>query len=400
MASLTRNRNVPTNVPNDVVLEYYVQRAKGGAGLILSEGTLVSQQGVEWAHAPGIWNDEQVAAWKKITDAVHEAGSYMFCQIWHVGRVAHPDMPEQIASGKPVPAPSAIAANGGKFRLLPGKPGYVTPTALEDPWTVVEDYRKAAINAKRAGFDGVELHSANGYLPHQFLDYTSNQRTDEWGGSIENRCRFGLECFKALVDVWGPARVGVKVNPCGGYNDMGMPLPDTIATFNYYLTQIGAMKPAYVQVVRYVPVMDMQVAIKPSDRQVDCDKPNFRGIPHDVVAVYGALIKPPPSSLERHSEAHIRGPAFPKPEFDKLNPTPTRLFVNGGLTPQEAEEYIKQGLVDAAVFGVLWIANPDLQKRFEKGLSVNTKPDPTTFYSGVDGDVSVGYTTYPEAEGS
>ncbi|GJE88362.1 alkene reductase [Phanerochaete sordida] len=399
MASLTRNRSVPTTVPNDANLEYYTQRAQGGCGLILTEGTLIAPQGTEWPNAPGIWSEEQAHAWKRITDSVHEAGALIFCQLWHVGRVAHTDMPEQKKAGKPVPGPSAIAARGGKFRQLPGGPGYITPTAIEDPWTYVEEYRNAAKMAKLAGFDGVELHSANGYLIHQFLDYTSNQRTDQWGGSIENRCRLGLECLKVLVEVWGPARVGIKVNPCGGYNDMGMPIPDTMTTFTYYLTEISAMKVAYVQLVRYLPIMDIPIPVPPSARQMEDGRQYMRGVPHDVLAVYGPLIKPPPASLAQHAEEQLRGPAMPKPAFDARNPTPTRLFLNGGLSPEEVEGLLDQGLIDGAVFGTLWICNPDLQKRLEGGLAVNMKPDVKTFYA-YQSDPREGYTTYPEAEGS
>ncbi|EKM51954.1 uncharacterized protein PHACADRAFT_165282 [Phanerochaete carnosa HHB-10118-sp] len=402
MASLTRNRSLPTNVPNEVNLEYYLQRAKGGCGLIMSEGTLISQQGTEWPNAPGIWSEEHVEAWKRIIDGVHQAGALIFCQLWHVGRVAHPDMPEQKKAGKPVPGPSAISARGGKFRTLPGKPGYVTPTAIEDPWVLVEEYRHAAKMAKKAGFDGVELHSANGYLVHEFLDYTSNKRTDEWGGSVENRCRFGLECLKVLIDVWGPARVGIKVNPCGGYNDVGMPLPDTIQTFTHYLTQISAMKIAHVQLVRYVPIMDPVVPVRPDIKQMEDNCPDAecrRGTPHNVLAVYGGIIKPPAASLKEHSERLIRGPAMPAPDLDHKNPTPTRLFVNGGLSPDEAKSLLDEGVVDGVVFGTLWISNPDLQKRIERGLPVNTQPDVKTFYLGHGDDIRAGYTTYPEAEG-
>ncbi|GJE84576.1 alkene reductase [Phanerochaete sordida] len=391
MASLTRNRSVPTNVPNDLNLEYYVQRAKGGCGLILSEGALVVQQGSEYPHAPGIWNEEQARAWQKITDAVHEHGALMFCQLWHLGRVAHPDMPEQKAAGKPVPGPSAIKASGGKFRDLPGQPGHVVPTPVEDPWTIVEEFKNAAKMAQKAGFDGVELHSANGYLIHQFLDHTSNQRTDMWGGSIENRCRLGLECLKVLIEVWGPARVGIKVNPGAGCNDVGMPFPDTVRTFMHYLTQVSAMKPAYVQLVRYLRKMD--VPVEGMDGV-------FRGVPHDVLRIYGPIIKPHPSALEEHDEATYRGPAMPGPEFDSKNLTPTRLFVNGDLTPEEADKLVAEGIVDAAVFGVPWIGNPDLQKRIERGVPLNRDIDPTTFYTVPEGkDLSFGYTTYPEAKG-
>lgn len=177
-----------------------------------------------------------------------------------------------------------------------------------------------------------------------------------------------------------------------------MPLPDTISTFTYYLTQVASMKPAYIQLQRFVEILD--VPAKPTAKQLDQkarDKPWLRAIPHDVIAVYGAFIKPPTSALVDHMEELIRGPAMPKPEFDSKNPTPTRLLVNGGLTGEQAEELLGQGVIDAAVFGQLWIGNPDLQKRFEKGVPVNTALDYSTLYGGVDGDIGVGYTTYPTA---
>lgn len=171
-----------------------------------------------------------------------------------------------------------------------------------------------------------------------------------------------------------------------------MALPDTISTFTYYLTQIAAMKLAYIQLARYSPMLD--VPVRPTAGQ---DKTYKRGIPHDVLAVYGAFIKPSPSALEEHTEELLRGPAMPAPEFDGKNPTPTRLFLNGGLTGEEAEKLLGEGLIDAAVFGMLWIGNPDLQKRFEKGVPVNMALDYSTLQSGVDGDMRVGYTTYPAA---
>ncbi|KAJ8077586.1 hypothetical protein AAF712_009067 [Marasmius tenuissimus] len=222
MSALTRSRSIGEGlVPNEVNVEYYKQRAAGGAALIVSEGTLVSRQGTEWPHVPGIWTEEQVQGWKKVTDAVHAEGSLIFAQIWHVGRVAHPDAPEQKKAGYPVYAPSAVSARGGKFRFLPGEPGYTTPTEIDDPSKLVEQFKLGAKNAKAAGFDGVEVHGANGYLVHQFLDSTVNKRTDKWGGSVENRARFALEVVKAAIEVWGPNRVAIKLSPTGGYNDMG-----------------------------------------------------------------------------------------------------------------------------------------------------------------------------------
>ncbi|PPQ90192.1 hypothetical protein CVT25_001372, partial [Psilocybe cyanescens] len=179
MSALTRNRADGT-YPTELMKEYYVQRAVGGAGLIISEGILICRQGSAWPNAPGLWDEKHVSGWKIITDAVHSAGGKIYAQLWHNGRLSHPDAPEQKLAGEPVYAPSAIAARGGKFRQLPGEPGFVTPTAIDDPRVLIGKYVHAAINAKKAGFDGVELMSSSGALPHQFLDYNSNQRTDEW----------------------------------------------------------------------------------------------------------------------------------------------------------------------------------------------------------------------------
>jgi 2,4-dienoyl-CoA reductase-like NADH-dependent reductase (Old Yellow Enzyme family) len=211
MASMTRNR-CPGSLPDEHVAAHYAARA--GAGLILSEGALIAPQGTEWPSAPGIWGTEHVTAWKKVTDAVHAAGGLIFCQLWHIGRVAHP----LAQSGLPAPGPSAIAAAGGKFRQLAGEPGYVTPEAIADPSAYVALYGKAAANAKAAGFDGVELHGANGYLVAQFLESSSNKRTDKYGGSVANRCRFALEAIDAIVAAWGgdAKRVGIKLSPSGG----------------------------------------------------------------------------------------------------------------------------------------------------------------------------------------
>lgn len=180
-----------------------------------------------------------------------------------------------------------------------------------------------------------------------------------------------------------------------------MPLPDTIMTFSYFLTQVSAMKPAYVQLVRYISIMDVPLLADPSVKQAEDTHPTQelkRGTPHDVLAVYGGIIKPLPFALKEHAEEQIRGPAMPAAELDKLNPTPTRLFVNGGLQPDEAEELVAAEVVDAAVFGTLWIGTPDLEYRIEKGIPVNMQPDVKTFYGAPGDDQRVGYTTFPFAE--
>ncbi|KAG6811786.1 hypothetical protein H0H92_005856 [Tricholoma furcatifolium] len=307
----------------------------------------------EWPHAPGIWNKEQVEGWKKIVDIVHSKGSHIYAQLWHVGRVAHPDAPEQKLAGTPVYAPSAISARGGKFRHIPGLPGYVTPTAVEDPRTIIAEFKQAAINAKEAGFDGVE---SNGYLPHQFLDSTSNKRTDEWGGSIENRARFGIEVLKALVEVFGE-NVALKVNPSGGYNDVGMPLQETIDTYTYYLTEADKLGLSYIALVRYLAFTDVEFDGKK------------RATPHDIVGTYRHLIKN------------------------------AKVFVNGGVLPEEGASLVESGKADGIAIGFNWITHPDLAKRVQNGKPLDNTPDFQHLQWGKgDSDFSVGYTDYPTAK--
>ncbi|KAJ7780329.1 flavoprotein NADH-dependent oxidoreductase [Mycena maculata] len=282
MSALTRNRSSKT-VPNQIMKQHYDQRVVGGAALIVTEGTLITRQGTEWPDAPGIWNQEQVEGWKKITDSVHvhDTGSKIYSQIWHLGRTSHPDAPEQIAAGVPVYAPSAVSARGGKFRHIDGEPGYVTPTEIADPTVIIAQFKQAAVNAKKAGFDGVELHGANGYLVHQFLDSTSNKRIDKWGGSVENRARFALETLKALIEVYGPD-VAIKLSPAGGYNDMGMPLQETLDTFGYLLREINKLGLAYVTLLRYNAWLDPEFDGKK------------RGTSHDVVDSYSPFLADTP----------------------------------------------------------------------------------------------------------
>ncbi|KZP02674.1 FMN-linked oxidoreductase [Athelia psychrophila] len=363
MGPLTRSRAVPTNVPNDAMLEYYVQRAKGGAGLIISEGALITQQGTEWENAPGIWGQQHIDGWKKITEAVHREGAVMFCQLWHVGRLSHPDAPEQKASGNPVYGPSAIAARGypgivargypEKFRFLPGKPGYVTPTAIEDPTDLVELFRQGAINAKAAGSDGV--HGGYGYLIHQFLDSTSNKRTDSYGGSIENRARFGLEALAAVVDVWGSERVAIKLTPAAGGNDIGMPLKETLETFTHFIQQADKLNLAYICLLRYMELFDVKT------------DGTWRGAAHDVLSS-------------------------------------AALLISGDLSPEEGASLIASGQIDAAIFGRPWICQPDVGTRIAYGIALESKIDMKHIYlqqldgsDVVDEVIRRGYTDYPAA---
>ncbi|KAJ7151606.1 hypothetical protein C8R46DRAFT_1229138 [Mycena filopes] len=355
MSACGRNRADLSTTPSEIMKGYYMQRALGGCGLIVSEATLVSRQGTVCPQSPGIWNKEQVAGWKNIVDAVHAEGSKIYCQLWHVGRTGHPDAPEQIIAGEPVYAPSAVAARGGEFRFLPGKPGYVTPTEVEDPKTLIALYKQAAINAKEAGFDGVEVHGANGYLIDQFLDFTSNRRTDKWGGSAENRARFALETLKALTEVFG-ANVGLKLGPAGGINDVGMPLKDTLETFTYLISEADKMGLSYIVLCRYVAYRDPIVDGKP------------RATPFDVISTFRPIIKN------------------------------TKYFANVNYTPPEAEELISTGVVDGVFFGKLWIAHPDLAKRVQHGKPLDNTLDVKKYYDSDAGFPERGYTDYPCAK--
>ncbi len=327
MAPLTRARAVDERIPNDLMREYYVQRA--GAGLILSEATSVTPQGVGYENTPGIWSDQQIEGWRDITGAVHAAGGRILLQLWHVGRVSDPSF----LDGELPVAPSAIAPAGQVSLLRPQRP-YVTPRALERDELpgIVEAYRTGAANAKAAGFDGVEIHGANGYLLDQFLQDHSNRRTDEYGGSIENRARLMLEVTDAVISVWGAGRVGMHLAPRGDAHDMGDSNPG--ATFGYVAEQLGRRKLAFL-----------------------C----------------------------------LRESAGP----DSLGPELKRLF-QGALIANEnfdgpgAEKIVKEGKADAVAFGKSYIANPDLVERIRNGAPLNT-PDPTTFYGGG----AKGYIDYP-----
>src|ERR1700761_8656721 len=239
MAPLTRQRAGVERVPNALMAQYYADRAS--AGLILSEATSVTPQGVGYADTPGIWSDEQVEGWKLVTKAVHDAGGKIFLQLWHVGRVSDP----VFLNGELPVAPSAIAAGGHVSLVRPQRP-FVTPRALEldEIPGVVAAFRKGAENAKRAGFDGVEVHGANGYLLDQFLQDSTNQRTDIYGGSIENRARLLLELTDACIDVWGADRVGVHLAPRADSHSMGD--SDRAATFGFVARELGKRKIAFI----------------------------------------------------------------------------------------------------------------------------------------------------------
>lgn len=327
MAPLTRLRAGSTNTPNALMAEYYGQRAS--AGLLITEGVPVTPQGVGYAGVPGIWSQDQVEAWKPVTKAVHDKGGRIFMQIWHVGRISDP---EHLNGELPV-GPSAIAASGHVSLLRPERP-YPTPRALttEEVAGVVEAFRQGAQNAKAAGFDGVQIHGANGYLLDQFLQDGSNQRTDQYGGPIENRARLLLEVVDAVVSVWGAGRVGVHLAPRAdshGISDSNLP-----ATFGYVAKALGERKIAFI-------------------------------------------------STREHEAADSLGPQL-KAAFGGV------FFANEKFDLDSANAAIDAGKADAVMFGKAYIANPDLVERLQQRAPLNA-PVPATFYApGAEG-----YTDYP-----
>lgn len=327
MAPLTRLRGTADHRPTPLMAEYYQQRAS--AGLIISEGTPVTPMGVGYAQVPGIWAKDQVELWKPVTQAVHEAGGRIFCQIWHVGRVSDPSF----LGGKLPVAPSAIAPTGHVSLIRPAKP-FVTPRALETSEVkgVVEEFRSGAQNALEAGFDGVEIHGANGYLLDQFLHAGSNVRTDEYGGPIENRARLMLEVAQAAASVFGADRVGMHLAPRGDV--MSMSDPDPKAIFTYVARELGKLGLAFLCAREYAG-------------------PDWLG--PELKEAFGGVY-------------------FANEKFDQAL----------------AERVIESGEVDAVAFGKMWIANPDLVRRFAEGAELNL-PDSTTFYTHDE----EGYTDYP-----
>jgi len=350
MAPLTRNRS-PRAIPNDLNVTYYEQRAT--AGLIVTEGTPVTQQGQGYADVPGLYLPQAIEGWKKVTDAVHRRGGRIVTQLWHVGRVSHVSL--QPNGGAPV-APSAIPAGGKTYIINPdGSGAFVdtsAPRALETSEIagIVDDFRKGARAAIEAGFDGVELHGANGYLIDQFLKSGANRRTDEYGGSIENRARFLLEVVDAVTKEIGAGHVGIRLSPVTPAN--GVSDPDPQAVFNYVVEHLGPRGLAFIHVIEGATGGDRSFTQgdKPFDYQ-------------ELKDVY--------------RKAGGRG----------------GWLVNNGYDRESAAKAVESGYADAVAFGKLFLANPDLVQRFKDDAPLN-EPDKTTFYGGG----AKGYTDYPALE--
>ncbi|MBW4450877.1 MAG: alkene reductase [Spirirestis rafaelensis WJT71-NPBG6] len=337
MAPMTRLRAIES-IPNSLMATYYTQRVS--AGLIVTECTMVSPLSLGYMNCPGIYTEEQVAGWRLVTDAVHEKGGRIFLQLWHSGRVSHPSL----LDGQLPVAPSAIAGVG-ELHTSAGKVSLETPRALEthEIPEIVEQFRLGAENAKAAGFDGVELHGAFGYLIDQFLQDGSNQRTDEYGGSIEKRSRFMLEVVQAVASVWGANRVGIKLSPSNTF--YGMHDSNSKETFTYAINALNSFGLAYLHLMEPNEVdlktRDVMNPVTPYFRQI------FKGT----------------------------------------------LITNGGYDNLKGDRILAKGDADLVSFGKLFLANPDLPKRFQENAQLNT-PDPKTFYA----PDAKGYTDYPLLE--
>ena len=337
MAPMTRSRAGKERMPNSLMAEYYAQRA--GAGLIITEGTTISKQANGWQHTPGIYTAEQTEAWRQIVDAVHAKGTPIFLQLWHTGRASHSSFQEH--NQLPI-APSAIKIEGSQAHTPNGNQPYETPRVLktEEIPQVVENYRQAAANAKQAGFDGVEIHGANGYIIDEFLQSKTNHRTDKYGGSIENRYRFLQEIVESILTVWDAGRVGIRLSPNGSYNDMGS--PDYHETFTFVVQQLNSYELAYLHVL-------------------------------DGLA-FGF---------------HELGEPITIAELRKVyNGT---LMGNCGYDRQSAEKAIAAGDADLIAFGRPYISNPDLVARFANNWALNPDPEQAIWYSFE----AEGYTNFP-----
>jgi N-ethylmaleimide reductase len=331
MAPMTRGRAGVERTANALMAEYYAQRA--AAAFIVTEGTAISAQGYGWMGSPGIYTEAHSAGWTRVTDAVHLRGGRIFLQLWHTGRVSHPDF---LDGGTPI-GPSAVAANGNA-QTKSGKKPYVVPRAMteKDIRTTVQDFARASIRARDAGFDGVEIHAANGYLVDQFIRDGSNQRTDAYGGTVRKRLRFLMEVTEAAAMAWSAERVGVRLSPASNFNDMSDSNP--AETFTQAADSLGSLRLAYLHVVENVSEAQRIQRIAPSMR-----------------AAFGG-----------------------------------RFILNGGYDATTGAAALERGEADLIAYGKHFLANPDLVERFKHGASLNS-PDSGTFYT----DGAQGYTDYP-----
>ncbi|WP_333663768.1 alkene reductase [Chishuiella changwenlii] len=337
MAAMTRSRASVDGIVGDITVEYYKQRAS--AGLILTEGINISKDAYGSPLTPGLFTQEHIDAWKKVTKAVHEKGGLIFAQLWHTGRVGH-----SVDRGGELPvAPSSIAIEGMQHFTSQGLKDFEVPRALtiEEIQQTIEDYKQAALNAIEAGFDGVELHAANGYLPNQFLADSSNKRTDEYGGSVENKSKFIIDVMNVLIDAIGGDKVGIKISPLHPYASIFF--NDPIETYTYLIGELNKMDFAYLELMKRSPMFPLLPTYPDGDE----------------IEIFGKLSK-------------------------------NVLVANTGYTRDSAEEELEKGIAKFISFGSTFLANPDLPRRFELNVDLN-QPDKATMFGGSE----QGYIDYP-----
>lgn len=335
MAPLTRGRAGRGRVPNELMAEYYFQRS--GAGLLITEATVISKQGIGWIDSPGIFTEEMVSGWRLVTDRLKPTGTPLFLQLWHCGRVSHSDF----HNGELPVSASAVKLDGDHIHTPLGSKPYETPRSLtiDEIKATVHDYRRAAENAKAAGFSGIEVHGANGYLINQFLDSKTNLRTDQYGGSLENKFRFFREVLEAVLEVWEPEQVGARISPNGVFNDMGS--PDFRETFLSVVSELNKFKLGYLHIM-------------------------------DGLA-FGFHEKGEPMTLSEF-----------RPLYDGI------IIGNCGYTKEDAEKRIAEGNADMIAFGRPFITNPDLPERFRNNWPIEPAEDMSLWYTAGP----EGYTDY------
>ncbi|KAF1986042.1 FMN-linked oxidoreductase [Aulographum hederae CBS 113979] len=371
MQSITRNRCVEDNMPGEAVIQHYVERARDGVGLIVTEGTFIWLNGAQWLHTPVMFNESHAKSWRKVTDAVHKEGAKIFFQAWHPGRQQNENMPMLKESGYPVLAPSKIPATGGKYHDPPGIADHtVNITEIIDPQEIIEQFRNSVELAKQAGFDGIEILAQGGYLLQNFLHSCSNTRTDNYGGSAENRSRFLLQVVDAILSIWPPHTIGVKICPTDNIADMSIPYAEISSTYNYLIPQLVSRGLGFINLSRRGA--DVPPA-NGADFQMAESRPAGTELPvgYDPLVEFGPLVK--------------------------FEGSKTALVVNHEVTVQEGERLIREGKVDLVGFGRPFIHNPDLVSRVKRGIPLALNDRGGKVYYGDGLKPEEGYNDWPVA---
>ncbi|KAF2655995.1 FMN-linked oxidoreductase [Lophiostoma macrostomum CBS 122681] len=361
MAAMTRNRCIDGNKPTDIVAQHYGTRAKDGVGMIISEGIFISYDGSDFLHTPLLFLEEHARAWKKVTDEVHKAGGLMLFQPWHAGRLQNEEMSMLKENNYPVLAPSNIPASGDRYRLLEGHPGHSKNiTEITNPEEIIDQYRNTASLAQTAGFDGVEVLAQGGYLLHTFLLKRSNQRTDKYGGSAENRCRFVLDVIDAIIEIWGAGKVGIKISPVDEYHDTASPYHEISQTYSYLISQLVARELGFITLSR----RGYDTEPRPTGTELPPD--------YEPLQEFGDMIKFPGSK--------------------------TSLIVNYEYSVEEAERLIRSDKIDLVQIGRPFISNPDLISRIRKGIPLAENDRGGDLLYGPYQHPDVGYNDWSAAE--